>query len=112
MLVLKKIISHLEEVRESTILEMTQVTTELDRNRLSGFLRACEEVGIIKSIGKASHRKYRLTKSYLQTLKALSLQLDHVETPQRSRKKWHYPYKKRLKERNISWSDEIPEGVE
>lgn len=111
MLVLRKIISHLEQVRESTILEMTQVTTELDRNRLSGFLRACEEVGIIESIGKASHRKYRLTDSYLQTLDALSLQQNHVERPQKGRKKWHYPYKKRLKERNISWSDEIPEEI-
>jgi hypothetical protein len=111
MLVLKKIISHLEKVRESTILEMTQVTTELDRNRLSGFLRACEEVGIIESIGRASHRKYRLANNYLQTLDALSLQPNHVEKPQKGRKKWHYPYKKRLKERNISWSDEIPEGV-
>ncbi len=111
MLVLRKIISHLEQVRESTILEMTQVTTELDRNRLSGFLRACEEVGLIESIGKASHKKYRLTDSYLQILDALSLQQNHVERPQKGRKKWHYPYKKRLKERNISWSDEIPEGI-
>ncbi len=111
MLVLKKIISHLEKVRESTILEMTQVATELDRNRLSGFLRACEEVGIIESIGKASHRKYKLTDSYLQTLDNLSLRKNHVERPQIGRKKWHYPYKKRLKKRNISWSDEIPEGV-
>ncbi len=112
MLVLKKIISHLEQVHESTILEMTQVATELDRNRLSGFLRACEEVGIIKSIGKASHRRYRLTDSYLKTLDALSLQQNHIERPQKGRKKWHYPYKKRFKERNISWSDEIPEGVQ
>lgn len=111
MLVLRKIISHLEQVRESTILEMTRVTTELDRNRLSGFLRACEEVGIIESIGKASHRKYRLTDSYLQTLDALSLQQNQGESPEKGRKKWHYPYKKRLKERNISWSDEVPEGV-
>jgi len=111
MLVLRKIISHLEQVRESTILEMTRVATELDRNRLSGFLRACEEVGIIESIGKASHRKYRLTDGYLQTLGALSLQQNHVERPEKGRKKWHYPYKKRLKGRNISWSDEIPEGV-
>ncbi len=111
LLVLKKIISHLEQVRESTILEMTRVATELDRNRLSGFLRACEEVGIVESIGKASHRKYRLTDNYLQSLDALSLRQNNVERPQKGRKKWHYPYKKRLKGRNISWSDEIPEGV-
>ena len=112
MLVLKKIISHLEKVHESTILEMTRVTTELDRNRLSGFLRACEEVGIIESIGKASHRKYRLKNSYLQTLDALSFHLNHDKRPKKGRKKWRSPYKKRLKERNLSWSDEIPEGVD
>ena len=58
MLVLSKIIAHLEQVRESTILEMTQIATELDRNRLSGFLRACEEIGIIESIGKIIEKLY------------------------------------------------------
>ncbi len=110
MLVLTKIISHLEQVRESTILEMTQIATELDRNRLSGFLRACEEVGIIESVGKASHRKYRLKDDYLLRIDALSLESREIKKIPKGRKKWHYPYKKQLKERNISWSDEIPGG--
>ena len=108
MLVLNKIISHLEQVRESTILEMTQIATELDRNRLSGYLRACEELGIIESTGRASHRKYKLKSNYLLTLEALSLKLNTTKRPPEGRNKWHYPYKRRLKERNISWSDEIP----
>ncbi|MHA2247481.1 MAG: hypothetical protein ACXADY_21210 [Candidatus Hodarchaeales archaeon] len=87
MLVLQKIILYLEQVRESTILEMTKVANELDRNRLSGFLRACEEVGIIESIGKASHRKYRLTDSYLKKLEALSIQQSHVERQHRKAEK-------------------------
>lgn len=111
MIVLTKIISHLEQVRESTILEMTQIATELDRNRLSGFLRACEEVGIIESIGKASHRKYRLKDDYLLRIEGLSLKSKEIKALPEGRKKWHYPYKKQLKERNISWSDEIPGGI-
>lgn len=111
MLVLTKIISHLEQVRESTILEMTQIATELDRNRLSGFLRACEEVGIIESVGKASHRKYRLTDDYLLRIEGLSLKSKEIKVIPEGRKKWHYPYKKQLKERNISWSDDIPGGI-
>jgi len=74
-------------------------------------LRACEEVGIIESTGRASHRKYKLKDNYLSTLEALSLKLKSTKSPLKGRKKWHYPYRRRLKERNISWSDEIPKGV-
>jgi hypothetical protein len=111
MLVLKKIISHLEQVHESSILEMTKIATELDRNRLSGYLRACEEMGIIESTGRASHRKYRLKENYQSTLEALSLQLKSTKILSEGRMKWHFPHKRRLKERNISWSDEIPKGM-
>ncbi|MFX0152533.1 MAG: hypothetical protein ACFFAJ_17225 [Candidatus Hodarchaeota archaeon] len=111
MSVLAKIISHLEQVHESTILEMTQIATELDRNRLSGFLRACEEVGIIESVGKASHRKYRLKNDYMSRIDSLLLKSEVIKAPPEGRKRWHYPYKKQLKERNISWSDEIPGGT-
>ena len=111
MTVLTKIISHLEQVRESTILEMTQIATELDRNRLSGFLRACEEIGIIESIGKTSHRKYRLKNDYLLKIDAISPKSHKIRALPEGRKKWHYPFKKQLKERNISWSDEIPGGI-
>jgi len=111
MLVLKKIISHLEKVHESSISEMTQIAIELDRNRLSGYLRACEEVGIIESTGRASHRKYKLKENYLSTLEALSLELNLSKTPQKGRNKWHLPHKMRLKERNITWSDDIPKRM-
>ena len=73
MLVLNKIISHLEQFHESTILEMAKIATELDLSKFSGFLKACEELGIIESIDKASHRKYRLKDNYLSTLDALSI---------------------------------------
>ncbi len=70
-----------------------------------------EEVGIIEGIGRASHRKYRLKKNYLQSIDALSLKLTDTKSSPEGRKKWHYPHKKYLKERSISWSDEIPKGV-
>ncbi|MHA1973728.1 MAG: hypothetical protein ACTSW1_12080 [Candidatus Hodarchaeales archaeon] len=108
MSVLDKIIFYLENVHESTISEMTKIATGLDRNRLSGFLRACEEIGIIESVGKASHRKYRLKKDYLLKIEALSIKSHKTQALSEGRKKWHYPFKKQLKERSISWSDEIP----
>ena len=110
MLVIEKIISHLEKVNESTISDMTKVAPELDRNRLSGFLKACEEIGVVESIGKASHRKYRLKNTYKQLLSSLDLKVQSIESHNTGRKKWHYPHKRRLKERKIIWSNEIPEG--
>lgn len=112
MLILEKIIAHLERVNESSISEMTRTTNELDRNRLSGFLRACEELGIVESTGKASHRKYRLKADYLKKLEGFKLQVTQINETQEKRQYWEFPHKTRLKKRRIEWSNDIPGGGE
>lgn len=111
MSVLEKIITHLERTKESSISEMTHAVEELDRNRLSGFLRACEELHIVESTGKASHRRYRLKANYLQKIKHLQVRRTQISRSNETRNYWHFPHRTRLKQRQIEWSTDIPGSI-
>ncbi|MHA1168434.1 MAG: hypothetical protein ACTSP4_15915 [Candidatus Hodarchaeales archaeon] len=108
MSIIEKIVSYLEEVKESSITDMIKVAEDLDRNRISGYLRACEELGILEKVGKASHSKYRLKKNYSMKLEYLNFKVTKLNKTDETRKTWYFPHKKRLKKRTITWSSDLP----
>ena len=108
LLTIEKIISYLEEVKESSITDMIHIAKDLDRNRISGYLRACEELGILENVGKASHGRYRLREDYMKKLEYLQFKVKKLNKKENKRKTWHFPHKTRIKKRKINWSNDIP----
>ena len=71
-------------------------------------MRACEELGILEIVGKASHSKYKLKDGYEQKLDYLQFKVTKLSRNDSKRKTWHFPHKTRMKKRKISWSNDVP----